>query len=380
MLETQALSSPAVSFSGVSDDISADISVDKSVDETLLSEKGTETGEGAIHLLEMITGMWVTQAIHVAASLGVADCLSEGARDIDAISEQLKCNADYLYRVMRALAGNGIFSEVSPRCFALTPSAQYLRSDVPGSLRSLSLTISDEWQWNCFGDLLETVKTGQSAMQRRYGVQDTFEYLTQQAPESGKIFDHAMTGWASSIHMAILESYDFSSFNSLVDIAGGHGVLISAILGRYPALNGVVFDLPNVAAGAAKTLAEAKVAERCEIVGGSFFEAVPSGKDGYLLSHILHDWGDEDCLKILRNIRKAMPSASGQLLVVEMLIPEGNTPHFGKLLDVTMLSIFSGGRERTEADYVQLLKQADFAVERVVPTAGLVSVIEAVPV
>ena len=349
----------------------------ESLIETSPSEETADTGGEAVHLLQMITGMWVTQSIYVAAALGIADHLKEGPKAVDELAEQASCSADYLYRVMRALASNGIFTEASPRCFALTPSAQYLRSDVAGSLRSLSLTISDEWQWNCFGDLLETVKTGQSAMQRRYQVQDTFEYLTKTAPKSGETFDHAMTGWASSIHLAILESYDFSELSSLVDIAGGHGVLMSAILKRYSALSGIVFDLPNVVAGAAKTLVEAQVSERCETVGGSFFEAVPSGKDGYMLSHILHDWGDEDCLKMLSNIRAAMP-ASGRLLIVEMLIPEGDAPHFGKLLDVTMLSIFSGGRERTKGEYAHLLEQAGFSVNRVVPTAGLVSVIEAV--
>lgn len=336
-------------------------------------------GSEAINLLQMITGMWVTQSIYVVASLGIADLLVSGDQSIDALAQQVGCNEDYLYRVMRALAGSGIFSEVSDRRFALTPTANYLRSDMPGSLRSLALTISDEWQWNCFGDLLETVKTGQSAMQRQYGVTDTFEYLTQVAPASGKTFDHAMTGWASSIHMAILESYDFSPMSSLVDVAGGHGVLMTEILKRYPSLTGVVFDLPRVVAGALKHVSAGDVLSRCETVGGSFFEAVPSGKDAYLLSHILHDWGDEDCLKILASIRKAMPE-TGRLLVVEMLIPAGDAPHFGKLLDVTMLSIFSGGRERTEAEYTRLLAQAGFSVQRTVPTPGLVSVLEAVPV
>ncbi|MEO0707165.1 MAG: methyltransferase [Cyanobacteria bacterium J06649_5] len=335
-------------------------------------------GNEAINLLQMITGMWVTQSIYVVASLQIADRLVEGDKGVDELAQQAGCNEDYLYRVMRALAGNGIFAEVLPRRFALTPTADYLRSDMPGSLRSLALTISDEWQWDCFGDLLETVKTGRSAMQRQYRVQDTFEYLTEVAPASGEIFDDAMTGWASSIHMAILDSYDFSALSSLVDVAGGHGVLMTEILKRYSTLTGVVFDLPGVVAGADDLLAAGNVLDRCETVGGSFFEEIPAGKDAYMLSHILHDWSDQDCLKILNNIRQAMPDA-GRLLVVEMLIPPGDTPHFGKLLDVTMLSIFSGGRERTEAEYTQLLAQAGFKVQRTVLTPGLVGVLEAVP-
>lgn len=366
-----ALSEPSVA------EQTAQQATKSSVRKSLVRKSSVGNGQEAVQLLQMITGMWVTQSIYVAASLGIADYLVEGAQSVAAIAQQCECSEDYLYRVMRALASNGIFTEVSPRSFALTPTAQFLRSDMPGSLRSLALTISDEWQWNCFGDLLETVKTGQSAMQRRYQVNDTFDYLTQVAPKSGEIFDHAMTGWASSIHMAILESYDFSALESLVDIAGGHGVLMSAVLKRYAHLQGVVFDLPNVVAGASTTLSAAGVLERCETIGGSFFEAVPSGRDAYMLSHILHDWSDEDCLKILGSIRQAMP-ASGRLLVVEMLIPSGDAPHFGKLLDVTMLSIFSGGRERTEEEYVALLNKAGFKMQRVVPTSGLVSVLEAV--
>lgn len=380
---SQASGSTTLTLVDIGDEISSSAEDFIARSQTAVVEppaKPSDEAEGGdpIQLLQMITGMWVTQSIHTVATLGIADCIAEGAKDVETLAEQVRCNADYLYRVMRALAGNGIFTEVSPRCFALTPTGQYLRSDVPGSLRSLSLTISDEWQWNCFGDLLETVKTGQSAMQRRYQVQDTFEYLTQVAPKSGEVFDHAMTGWASSIHMAILESYDFSGLSSLVDIAGGHGVLMSAILKRYPALTGVVFDLPDVVSGATTTLANAAISARCDVVGGSFFETVPSGKDAYMLSHILHDWSDDDCLKILNNIRQAMPE-TGRLLVVEMLIPNGDTPHFGKLLDVTMLSIFSGGRERTALEYTQLLQQAGFSVQRVVNTSGLVSVLEAVP-
>lgn len=336
------------------------------------------SGMGAITLLQMITGMWVTQSIYVAASLGIADLLKDGAKEVGDLAELTGCKADYLYRLLRSLASNGIFTEVAPQRFALTETASYLRSDVPGSLRSLALTISDDWQWNCFGDLLQTVKTGQSAMQRRYQVEDTFEYLTQVQPESGKIFDRAMIGWASSIHLAIIGSYDFSSIHTLVDVAGGHGTLMTEILKIYPQIKGIVFDLPSVSVGAAERLIAEGVANRCETVGGSFFETVPAGEDAYMLSHILHDWGDGDCLKILRNIRQAM-SDTGRLLIVEMLIPPGDTPHFGKLLDVTMLSIFSGGRERTEDEYAQLLQQAGFRVQRTVPTSGLVSVIEAVP-
>ncbi|MDJ0706287.1 MAG: methyltransferase, partial [Leptolyngbyaceae cyanobacterium MO_188.B28] len=260
--------------------------------------------------------------------------------------------------------------------FALTEMAQYLRKDVPGSLQALSKTISDEWQWNCFGNILNIVKTGQPAMQQLYQVDDTFEYLTQN-PSSGAIFDDAMTGWSRSIHTAVLDAYDFSGINQIVDIAGGHGALIASILAANPQLQGVLFDLPSVVAGAEDLLAREGVTERCEVVGGSFFEALPSGGDAYILSHILHDWSDQDCLKMLRNIRRAI-AENGKLLVVEMLIPPGDAPHFGKLLDITMMTIFSGGRERTKTEYEQLFQAAGFQLTQVKPTTSPVSILEGI--
>jgi hypothetical protein len=328
----------------------------------------------AIALLQLITGAWVTQTIYVAASLGIADHLKDESRTVEELAQLTQSQPDHLYRILRTLASVGIFTEVQPCQFALTEMANYLRSDVPGSLRSLSMTVSDTWQWACFGELLHTVKTGEAAMQRLYQVEDTFEYLTQN-PQSGQIFDNAMTGWANNIHTAILDTYDFSSFHKLVDVAGGHGRLLASILKIHPNLQGILFDLPHVVAGAPALLNTTDIADRCEIVGGSFFEAIPAGADAYLMSHILHDWGDEDCIKMLKNIRQAI-SPQGKLLIVEMVIPQGDAPHFGKLLDITMMSIFAGGRERTEAEYAQLFQAAGFQLNRVVPTHGLVSVLE----
>ncbi len=331
----------------------------------------------AVALMQMMTGVWLTQSIYVAASLGIADLLKEGAKSVDELAPAVGAQTSHLYRVLRALASFGIFTEVAPRQFALTEMAEYLRSDVPGSLRPLSMTMSDEWQWNCWGDLLNIVKTGQPAMQKLYQVNDTFEYLTQKNPQAGALFDKAMIGWCSAIHLAVLNAYDFSGIHKLVDVAGGHGTLLASILAKYPYLQGVLFDLPQVVAGAGPLLESRGVADRCEVVGGSFFETIPAGGDGYILSHIVHDWGDEDCIKFLNNIRRVI-APHGKLLVVEMVIPSGDTPHFGKLLDVEMMAIFSGGRERTEAEYHQLFQAAGFQITRIVPTASPVSVIEGV--
>lgn len=327
-------------------------------------------------LMQMITGAWVTQAIYIAASLGIADLLKDGAQSVDDLARATEAQSSHLYRVLRALASVGIFTEIAPRQFALTPIAQYLRSDVPGSLRALARTISDEWQWNCWREILHTVKTGQPAMQRLYQVEDTFDYLTHH-PESGAIFDDAMTGWARTIHTAVVNTYDFSGIQKIVDVAGGHGALLASILKANPHLQGTLFDLPAVVAGADQLLQQEGVADRCETVGGSFFEAIPAGSDAYIMSHILHDWSDDDCIRILKTIRQSI-AAHGKLLIVEMLIPPGDTPHFGKLLDVTMMAIFSGGQERTEAEYRRLLQIAGFQLTRIVPTTAPVSVIEAV--
>jgi O-methyltransferase domain/Dimerisation domain len=341
-----------------------------------LPSNPTATVPPEIALLEQITGMWLTQAIYVAARLGVADLLSEGALTVDDLAAASGAQASHLYRILRLLASRGIFTEVEPQVFALTEMAQFLREDVPGSLRSLSLTISDEWQWNCYGDLLNVVQTGQSAMQKLYGVADTFEYL-QQHPIAGQTFDRAMTGWAKNIHAAVIDCYDFSSIQTLVDVAGGHGFLLSSILAANPDLQGILFDLANVVVGAPAVLASLQVRDRCQIMSGSFFEEIPSGGDAYLLSHILHDWGDADCIRILRNIRKSI-SPGGKLIVLEMVIPAEDTPHFGKLLDITMMAIFSGGRERTQAEYAALFEASGFQLTRIVPTSSPVSAIEAV--
>ncbi|NET33807.1 MAG: methyltransferase [Cyanothece sp. SIO1E1] len=324
----------------------------------------------------MITGMWVTQSIYVAASLKIADLLSDGTKHVDELAQAAGAQVNHLYRVLRMLASVDIFTEIEPGQFKLTEMAEYLRSDIPGSLRALSMTVSDEWQWSCFGDILHVVQTGQPAMQHLYQVSNTFEYLTHN-PESGSIFDDAMTGWANNIHTASVGAYDFSDINMIVDIAGGHGTLIASILTANKHLRGILFDLPQVVAGAGDVLAQAGVDSRCEIVGGSFFEAVPSGGDAYIMSHILHDWSDDDCIKMLKNIRQSI-TTNGKLLLVEMIIPPNNQPHFGKLLDITMMTIFFGGQERTQEEYQTLLQTAGFRLTRIVPTLAPVSVIEAI--
>ena len=327
-------------------------------------------------LNQMITATWTVQSIYLAASLGIADLLKNGSKSVDELAQATDSQVSYLYRVLRALASVGVFSEVAPNQFALTEMAQYLRSDIPGSLRYISMMLSDEWHWNSWGDILHVVKTGQPAMQHLYQIDNTFEYLSQN-PKSGAIFNNAMTGWSKTVHTAVVDSYDFSDINNIVDVAGGHGTLIASILAANPHMEGVLFDMPHVVANARDLLTREGVIDRCKIVGGDFFEAAPSGGNAYIMSHIVHDWGDEDCVKFLKNIRQNI-AENGRLLVVEMVVPAGNTPHLGKLMDICMMTMYSAGRERTEAEYRQLFQAAGFRLTQIIPTASPMSVIECV--
>ena len=330
----------------------------------------------AMALTQMITATWIVQSIYLAASLGIADLLKDGAKSVEELAQATDSQASYLYRVLRALASVGVFTEIAPNQFALTEMAQYLRSDIPGSLRYISMMLSDEWHWNSWGDILHVVKTGQPAMQHLYQVDNTFEYLSQN-PKSGAIFNNAMTGWSKTVHTAVVDTYDFSDINKIVDVAGGHGTLIASILAANPQMEGVLFDMPHVVANARDLLTREGVIDRCKIVGGDFFEAVPSGGNAYIMSHIVHDWGDEDCVKFLKNIRQNI-AENGRLLVVEMVVPAGNTPHLGKLMDICMMTMYSAGRERTEAEYRQLFQAAGFRLTQIIPTASPMSVIECV--
>jgi ubiquinone/menaquinone biosynthesis C-methylase UbiE len=327
-------------------------------------------------LVKMLTGTWIAQCIYVAATLGIADLLKDGAKSIDALAKSTESDASNLYRMLRALASVDVFTEVSSKCFDLTEMAEYLCSDHPKSLRALGMMLSDKWHWDTWGDVLHVVKTGQPPLQHLYQVENAFEYF-QKNPSSGKLFDQAISGWAKNTHAAIIHSYDFSGIRTIVDVAGGHGALITAILNANPQMKGILFDLPHVVAEATEFLQSAGVADRCTTSAGSFFHSVPSGSDAYIISHTLHNWDNKACLSILQSIRKSM-SQKGRLLVVEMVMPEGNEPHFSKWLDLDMLMMFSGGRERTEAEYRELFQAAGFELTQITPTSSPTSVIEGV--
>ena len=336
---------------------------------------GTDTGNAAVQLLQMMTGYWVSQGVYVAAKLGIADHLATGPVHYEDLARKTNTHPLSLYRTLRALASVGLFAEINAGQFALTPMAGLLQSDVPNSMRALSIMYCEE-QYRAWGDLLQSVRTGEPAFNRQFGV-DVFEYFRRN-PEAGAVFNEAMTNWTTQTSAAVAASYDFSRVGSIVDVGGNQGTLIATILRQYPAARGTLFDRPHVVRTAKDSLAKAGVDDRCTIVGGDFFASVPSGGDAYLLSYVLHDWDNERCVAILTKCRQAM-AATGALLVIEMVLPEGNEPSFGKWLDLHML-VMLNGRERTAEQYQKLLQAGGFDLTQVIPTPAGSSIVEARPV
>ncbi len=224
---------------------------------------------------------------------------------VEELAQATQVQSANLYRILRTLASVGVFTEIAPRQFALTDMAHYLRSDVPGSLRAVSMMLSDEWHWNSWGDILHVVKTGQAPMQHLYQVDSTFDYLDRH-PESRNTYNKAMNGWSKICHSAVVDAYDFSGIKQITDVAGGYGSLVSAILKANPEVQGVLFDQPHVVADAKAFLEKAGISDRCDAIGGNFFESIPAGSDAYIMSHILHDWSDEECVQILKTYVKVL--------------------------------------------------------------------------
>lgn len=319
----------------------------------------------------MIGGYWTTQTIYVAAKLGIADLVADGPRTAADLAKATGTHAPSLYRLLRALASVGIFAEDAEGRFGLTPLAECLRSDAPGSQRALAI-MSGEEHYKAWGELLYSIQTGKTAFDKLYGM-PIFEFLSKNL-EQAKVFDAAMVGVHGRETSAMTDAYDFSGIDVLADIGGGNGSLLITVLKKYPQMRGILYDLPGVTERAKANLQAAGVADRCQVIGGSFFESVPPSADAYLMRHIIHDWDDEKAQTILKNIHRAI-GCDGRLLVVEGVIPPGNEPSFGKLLDLTMLTL-PGGKERTESEYRSLLEAGGFALTRIVPTQAEVSVIE----
>lgn len=329
----------------------------------------------AADLRRLIIGYRISQALNVAAVLGIADLLADGPKSVEDLAQATDSHALSLYRVLRLLASEGVFVEEAERRFRSTPLAEPLRRAAPISLKSRAEFDGDTANWRAWGNLLHSVRSGETALDHTFDV-SLFEYLEQNVETSGRFNDMMVRqtqGWARDV----IEAYDFDGVGTLVDVGGGHGAMLAAILTAHPHMNGILFDLPHVVEGAAPRLEAAGVAGRCEVLGGSFFDSLPEGGDAYLLKHVLHDWDDARCKQILANCRRTM-AQDARLLVLEVLLAPGNEPDYGKALDVNML-VLTGGRERGEAEYRDLLQANGFTLARVVRTPGELSVIEGLP-
>ena len=330
-----------------------------------------------VTMLQIISGFWLSRAVYIAAKLGLADLVKKQPKSAEELAQATDTHAPSLYRVLRALANAGIFAEDEDQRFHSTSLAATLQNDLPGSLRFFAMTELGEEHYPAWEHALYSVKTGEIAFNHRFGM-PMWEFFAAN-PENARIFYDAMANLTTWVNEATLSSYDFSPFSKTVDVAGGHGSFIIGILKANPMMRGVLFDLPHVIEKAKQRISEDGLADRCEAFGGDIFQSVPEGGDAYLLKWIIHDWNDEQSITILKNCRKAM-AAGGRLLLVESLILSVNELSFAKFGDLNML-VMTGGRERTENQYRELLAAAGFEVSRIArarPTLSTLCVIEAV--
>jgi DNA-binding transcriptional ArsR family regulator len=327
-------------------------------------------------LRRLINGYQVSQAIHVAATLGIADLLADGSRTSDELAEATGSHPRALYRLLRALAAAGVLHEDEKRSFALSELGAQLRSDVPDSLHGWASFVGRPYYWNAWAHLAESIRNGENTFKQVYA-ESVWEYRAKR-PEESEIFDRAMSALTGASNAAILDAYDFGRFETVVDVGGGNGALLAGILDRHPAVRGVVFDQPHVVANARAFLAERGLADRCEVSAGSFFDSVPSGADAYVLKTIIHDWEDPEAEAILHTCRRAM-GPTAMLLVIEQELGGPNERPPAKFSDLNML-VAPGGQERTRDEYATLFAATGFELTRTIPTAGTLQVFEAAPV
>jgi hypothetical protein len=329
----------------------------------------------AQRLNQMLLGQFQARALALVAELGIADLLHDGPLSIEDLAARTRSNPDALYRVLRALAATEVFIEQAEKTFANTELSECLRNDVAGSLASMARWLGDISGWSAWARLDHSVRTGEPAFNAVFG-SDCFTWL-ESHPESLGIFQRAMTGYSHFTAGAVAEAYDFSSIGTLLDVGGGHGTFLSLLLDRFPRLRGVLYDRPEVIERAEPELRERGHADRVRAVAGNFLEGVPEGADAIVLKHIVHDWDDAHCATLLGQCRKSLP-AGGRLLVVESVLSDHPDAAFAKFLDLEMLVVTPGGRERTAAEFARLLSGAGFALTAVLPTRSPVCVIEAV--
>jgi hypothetical protein len=334
-----------------------------------------------IMMLQMMNAYRLTQSISVAAQLGIADLLADKPQSVEELAQKTATYPQALYRLLRTLASFDIFAETEEQKFILTPRGTLLQSDIPGSLRGYATVMGEKWHWEMWKDILYSVKTGESSFEAIYGM--GFEDYYQQNPEVAKNFDAAMKGALTLSDRAILDSYDFSGFKLIVDIATGgqgDGELIASILKQNPTLQGIHFDTASRLETAKKNIQNnLDICNKVQLIDGDFFESVPVGGDAYIVKNLIHDYDDARASQILNNIRQAIAD-HGKLLVVEMIVPPDNEPSLAKILDVEALLMTPGAIERTAEEYRQLFAKSGFEVNRTIPTKSPMSIIEAKPI
>lgn len=328
------------------------------------------------HLLHLVNGYQVSQALYVAATLKISDLLAACPRTVNDLAKETETHGPTLLRLMRALDSVGIYSRDEEGRYTNTELGDQLRSDVPGSIAGWAAYVGRPYYRQAWSGLLESTRTGENAFVATHGLR-VWEYR-QQHPEEQVVFDGAMTATAGVVTEAVAASYGFARFGTVADIGGNVGTLLVAILKRYPSVRGLLFDQPGVVADAQPVLQAAGLTDRCQVVGGSFFESVPTGADAYLLKSIIHDWLDDEAIEVLRACRKAMRD-DATLLLVEQLIGQGPDPVQTAFSDLNML-VSPGGQERTLDEYGALLAAAGFSLAGAIETGTSVFVIEAAPV
>jgi len=326
-------------------------------------------------MMQLLFGKQLTYSLSGVARLGVADHMDHKPKPVEEIAAETGAHTPSLYRVMRMLASFGVFKEGPPRHFALTPAGELLKSNVPGTVRNFAMMFGDEWTTRAYEHFTSCLRTGQDGVSQAYG-KDVFEHLAER-PDQLATFQAAMTSGSTLAADAIAQAYDFSFIKRLADVGGGHGALLAAILRRYPDMQGVLFDRAETVAGVPKDRF-AGCEGRIAIESGSFFERVPEGCDAYMMKHIIHDWSDEHCRAILTLMRKKLPK-DGRVLLCEMVVTDEPGPTPAKMLDIEMLVMTVGGKERTKDEFAELFASCGLRLNRIVPTARPISVIEAVP-
>jgi hypothetical protein len=325
----------------------------------------------------MVTSLWVPQTIYAAAELGVADVLGDAALRSEDVAKAIGADAGAVYRLLRALVALGLATQDGAGAFALTAVGACLRADSPTSLRSWALLMGGPRCWEGWGRLADCVRSGETAPRLLHGM-GTFE-LMKANPREFALFDTAMVELTRRVSGALAAAYDFSGMRRVVDVGGGLGALLPEVLRANPTLHGVVFDQPHCREGARRHFDAAGLGDRYEFVGGDFFESVPPGADAYLVKSVIHDWDDARCLEILARCRAAM-TPEARLLVLEVPFPErvsSEVQHGMNVFSDLNMLVMAGGRERTEAEYRDLLETGGFRVSRIVPTASAYCVIEA---